>query len=66
MGHGADLNATDDNGNTALHLIFAQKSMKPLDKNTPHLLEVYIILCSSENGIRYMYMYVCIVVVLIK
>lgn len=40
VGYGADLNAEVEDGNTALHLIVALKKMKPLSKNTPHLLKV--------------------------
>ena len=43
VGYGADLNATVEKGNTALHLILAKQSMKPLDENTPYTLEVLLL-----------------------
>lgn len=40
VGYGADLNATADNGNTPLHLVLARTNMKPLNTNTPYLMQV--------------------------
>ena len=40
VGCGADVTATVDDGNTALLLVLAQKKMKPLDQDTPHLNHV--------------------------
>ena len=40
VGYGADMNATVENGSTALHMVLALKKMKPLSPDTPHLKQV--------------------------
>ena len=43
VGHGADLNAADGRGNTALHIVFVKKNAKaPQDQNTPQLSKVCV------------------------
>jgi hypothetical protein len=40
VGYGADLNATVEDGNTALHLILIKKNMRSLDQNSSYILQV--------------------------
>ena len=41
MGYGADINAADLEGNTALHILLIKKVAKPLSEElTPHMVKV--------------------------
>ena len=41
VGYGADVNATDSEGNTALHVVLIKKAAKPLNEElTPRILKV--------------------------
>ncbi len=46
MGYGADINASDLEGNTALHILLIKKAAKPLSEElTPHIIKVSIRVC---------------------
>jgi E3 ubiquitin-protein ligase mind-bomb len=54
VGYGADLNATVDDGNTALMLVLTQKKMKPLDQESPRLNQVEeLLLAQYGSGFKF-------------